>query len=147
MDYYSYDYSDYYSSTADSAGLMAGFAAFFATYAIVILAIAVVQIIAMWKIFVKAGEEGWKSIIPIYNIIILLKISGINPLLILVNFIPVVGSLAYMGITIWQNIKLSRAFGKSDGFAVGMILLGPIFYMMLAFGNAEYVGPKYEKAA
>ena len=147
-DYMYSDYPDYSSSlTAADTGLFAGIMAFFAAYALVILAIAAVQIIAMWKVFTKAGEEGWKSIIPIYNIIILFKISNMNPLLILVMLIPFVGSLVYFVFSIMQNINLAKAFGKGGGFAAGLILLGPIFYMMLAFGSAEYVGPKYEKAA
>ena len=40
------------------------------------LVIFVIAIVAFWKVFTKAGEAGWKSIIPIYNIIILLKIVG-----------------------------------------------------------------------
>ena len=38
------------------------------------LAIAVLTIVAMWKIFTKAGEAGWKAIIPSYNQYILFKI-------------------------------------------------------------------------
>lgn len=40
------------------------------------LSISVLTIVAMWKIFEKAGEEGWKAIIPVYNIYIMFKIAG-----------------------------------------------------------------------
>ena len=42
---------------------------------------------------------------------------------------------------------LGKAFNKSSGFVVGLILLSPIFYMILGFGSAEYVGNKNVKQA
>ena len=114
------------------------------------LAISVVLIIAQWKIFEKAGEKGWKCLIPIYNLITLFKIIGISPwwlLLCLASFIPFIGSLALLGLTIYQSIMLGKAFNKSAGFIVGLILLSPIFYMILGFGSAEYVGNKNVKQA
>lgn len=37
---------------------------------------AILVIIAEWKIFEKAGEKGWKSLIPIYGQYLLFKIVG-----------------------------------------------------------------------
>ena len=72
-----YDYYDYgYSS---SVGTAATLASIISTYSIFVIAFYVALVVAQWKIFVKAGEEGWKSIIPIYNVIILYKISGLSP--------------------------------------------------------------------
>ena len=135
----------YYSSTdmmssAALSGLMA-------TYSIVIIAFYVLLIVAQWKIFTKAGEAGWKSIIPIYNAVILLKICGLSPWLLLIcllSWIPVVGTLAVIGLSIVTMIKLGKAFGRSTGFIVGLILLSPIFELILGFGSAEYVGPAKE---
>ena len=42
---------------------------------IISIAICILQIVALWKVFEKAGEAGWKSIIPIYNLYILFKIT------------------------------------------------------------------------
>jgi hypothetical protein len=36
----------------------------------------VVEIVALWFIFVKAGEPGWAAIIPIYNYLIAIKVAG-----------------------------------------------------------------------
>jgi hypothetical protein len=44
--------------------------------AIVGLLVAVLLIVALWKIFTKAGQPGWASLIPIYNIYIWCKIVG-----------------------------------------------------------------------
>ena len=43
-------------------------------------------------------------------------------------------------ISIMQNIKLSKAFGHGGGYAVGLILLQPIFILILGFGKSTYVG-------
>ena len=115
-----------------------------AAYLFVALIIMILQIVAMWKIFTKAGEEGWKSIIPIYNTIVLFKICGLSPLCIFIYFasiIPAIGFLIVLAFNIYQLHLLSKSFGQSDAFTVGLFFLGPIFYMILGFGSAEYQGP------
>ena len=82
-------------------GVFAGVAAVMSIFAIIV---GILTIIANWKIFTKAGEKGWKSLIPIYNTIILFKIAGLSPLLIFVYFasvIPFVGWIAVFGLTIY----------------------------------------------
>ena len=114
-------------------------------YAIFFVVMIVISIIAQWKIFTKAGEAGWKSIIPIYNAVVLFKIVGLSPWLLLLylpSAIPIVGALIVFGLTIVMNVKLAKAFGKSGAFAIGLILLSIIFQLILAFGSAEYVGPQ-----
>lgn len=117
-------------------GTVAGTMAF---YLIIGAIYVVLSVVAMWKIFTKAGQAGWKSIIPIYNLIVLCQISGLNPLTILLIFIPFVGQLIFL---ILLYVKLANAFGQGGGFAVGLILLNFIFMLILAFGKAEYVGPQ-----
>ena len=141
MSNYSYYYdTDAILSSTDSAtaSVLLGF---LATYSVVILIIAIVNIVGMWKMFTKAGEAGWKSIIPIYNMVILFKIAGISPWFVLgylLAAIPVVGAFIALGITIYAMINLAKAFGKGGGFAVGLIIFSPIFYNILGFGKAEY---------
>lgn len=48
------------------------------TFLVVGIAVAVIGIIAGWKIFTKAGEKGWKILIPIYNLYLMYKIVGMN---------------------------------------------------------------------
>ena len=136
---YDYAYMDSSYASVDTTALMG----ILATYSIVMIIVGVISLIAMWKIFTKAGEAGWKAIIPIYNIVTLFKIAGISPWFVLgylAAIIPFVGGLVALGITIYAMINLAKSFGKGGGFAAGLILLGPIFYMILAFGNAEYQG-------
>lgn len=153
MDYSSYDVSQYargmedYASYSDSsvaaAGLGAAFGAMIGIYFVIAIVIAVLQIVAMWKIFTKAGEAGWKSIIPIYNVVTLFKVSGLSPWLVLAYLaaaIPFVGWLIVLALTIFQANGLSKAFGKSTGFTVGLILIPSIFYLILGLGSSEYTG-------
>lgn len=101
---------------------------------IIYLAIMVFFIAVGWKIFAKAGKPGWAVIIPIYNIIVMLEIVNRPIWWIILFLIPVVNFV--VGIIV--ILDLAKSFGKSTGFAVGMILLGIIFYPMLAFGGAQY---------
>ena len=121
------------------------------------------QIIANWRIFTKAGESGWKSIIPLYGdyvsyriawqtsyfwLIFILGIvaSGIegaaNPngdnmmLMAIVALIRLIIAL----IGIMYSVKLARAFGRGTGFAIGLIFLQPIFMLILGFGDDPYNG-------
>lgn len=140
-----YDYYDYgYSSSVGTAVSAATLASIISTYSIFVIAFYVALVVAQWKIFVKAGEEGWKSIIPIYNVIILYKISGLSPwllLLFLLIWVPVVGWIISVTLGIVSMVKLGKAFNKSTGFIIGLIFLAPIFEMILGFGSAQYVGP------
>lgn len=143
MGYSSY-YSNYPSNYDVSAAAATTIIGALMVYLVIILAIYVVQVIAMWKLYSKAGEKGWKSLIPIYNLVILFKISGLSPWLILVYFaaiIPIIGWIAPIALTAYLCYKLAKSFGKDGGWAVGLYFLGPIFYMILAFGKSEYVGP------
>jgi hypothetical protein len=69
----------YNNNTLDlSDGFLAGIFGFLAAMWLLVVVILIVSIIAMWKIFEKAGEAGWKSIIPIYNVYIMYKIVGMK---------------------------------------------------------------------
>lgn len=147
---------DYYYSTstavdpATASTIMEAAIGAIMVYLVIILAICVIQIIAMWKLFNKAGEKGWKSIIPIYNLVTLFKISGLSPWLILAflaMIIPFVGFIVCIALNAVLAYKLAKSFGKDGGWAVGLYFLAPIFYMILAFGKSEYVGPGGEQQA
>ena len=103
---------------------------------LVYFAVAIVMIAALWKIFTKAGKPGWASIIPIYNMIVILEITGKPIWWFILYFIPIVNIV----ITIMVAVELSNRFEKSSGFAVGLILLPFIFYPILGFSSAEYKG-------
>ena len=106
-------------------------------YEVFALAITVVVLIAWWKVFVKAGKPGWAAIVPFYNMYCMFEISFGNGWLFLLCFVPCVNVV----MLIIMYVKLAQAFGKSGGFAVGLIFLSVIFLPILGFGDAKYNGP------
>ena len=102
------------------------------------IALMILLIVAKWKIYEKAGEEGWKSIIPFYSDYILYKIVWGNGWLFLLLCIPFVN----VAINILCMMKLAKAFGQSGAFAVGLIFLPNIFLLILGFGDYTYLGPQ-----
>ena len=120
----------------------------------------ILQVIADWKIFEKAGEPGWKSIIPIYNTFVEYDIcwNGFYGLLFLAA--PIISSFLTTGegapswhaivvtalsvvtlvLHFIQSVKLSKAFGKGTGFGILLFIFGPICRIVLGFGSARYIG-------
>lgn len=141
----------------DFLALLGGFAAF--TF---LLAAAwyVLQVVAYWRIFTKAGKPGWHSIIPFLNIYdqfdlswrglwglvflgLTLAVSLLTP-----NGVPADGmeplvwvlSLTLLIIEIVGLYKLSKAFGHGVPFTLGLIFLSPFFMLYLGFGGDVYLG-------
>ncbi|MBS2209809.1 hypothetical protein KEM09_00230 [Carboxylicivirga mesophila] len=104
---------------------------------IIYMAVVVLLIASMWKIFEKAGKPGWACLIPIYNTIVLLEIVGKPWWWLLLMLIPVVNII----LLIWVTNLLAKSFGKDVGFTLGLIFLWFIFYPILGFGDAKYQGP------
>lgn len=127
---------------SSSVGAAAGIFAIISALIIPIIIIWVIMIISHWKIYEKAGKPGWAAIIPIYNVIVLLEIIGKPVWWILLLLIPCVNIV----FAVWMTNLLSKSFGQSEGFTVGLLLLGVVFYPVLAFGNYQYLGPSAKEA-
>lgn len=104
---------------------------------LVALVIALVVIAGTWKIFTKAGKPGWASIIPIYNLIVLLDIIGKPIWWFILLLIPCVNII----MAILMNIELAKVFGKGTGFGLGLAFIPVIFYPLLGFSDAKYQRP------
>lgn len=121
-------------------------------YTVILLVVAyfVLKIVANWKIFEKAGQPGWASIVPFYSNYIEFNIYWGNGwlflipvLLSLLSGIPLLGNLFLVVALIIgaiTNYKKAVAFGEGIGFTIGLCLLNPVFNMILAFGHYEYHG-------
>lgn len=107
-------------------------------YYIIILAIAVVSLIGLWKMFTKAGKPGWACIIPFYSQYCQFEMAWGNGWLFLLTLIPCVNVVVM--IMMW--LKMAKAFGQGTGFGLGLFFLNPIFTMILGFGSAQYIGPQ-----
>lgn len=101
------------------------------------LAILVLMVASMWKLYVKANEPGWAAIVPIYNLVILLKIVGKPIWWIVLFLVPLVSFVA----VILVYVSFARSFGKGTGFAIGMLFLPFVFIPLLAFSDSTYQGP------
>ena len=112
---------------AAAAGLGIGFM-------LVWLAVAILMIASMWKIFVKAGKPGWAAIIPIYNFVVLCEIAGKPAWWVVLLFVPVVNFV----VIIILSIALAKKFGKGTGYGLGLAFLGVVFYPLLGFSDAQY---------
>ena len=113
-----------------SAVLLASSGAGLGILIIIYIAVIVFEIAAFWQVFVKAGQPGWKCIIPFYNYYIILKIVGRPGWWLILYFIPIVNIV----ILIIVMLDLAKSFSKSTGFTVGLILLSFIFIPILGFG-------------
>ena len=127
-----------------------------ATISIIAIVYYVLLVIAQWKIFTKAGEAGWKSIIPILNGHVLYRIcwkpsmfwicvvaaifAGIFNSMqnSLAAIIALILYIVVAVISIIQYFKLSKAFVHGVGFAIGLILLNPIFMLNHGLGRSTY---------
>ncbi|WP_283651066.1 DUF5684 domain-containing protein [Ileibacterium valens] len=114
----------------------------------------------LFQTFRKAGEEGWKAIIPIYNLYICFKIANKESMFWLWG-----GSLLLSGLFAWMSnlaiffllgavstifsliaallladmwYGISVNFGHGFGFALGLIFLNPLFIIILGFGDSQY---------
>lgn len=101
---------------------------------IVGLILFLVVIVSFWKVFVKAGQAGWKSLIPIYNLIVLIQIAG-KPLWWLLLFLVPIVNIVFL---VLLHIELAKRFGKGAVFGLGLCFLGFVFFPILAFDNSTY---------
>ncbi|MEL7340424.1 MAG: DUF5684 domain-containing protein [Bacteroidota bacterium] len=122
----------------------AAFGVFMFFYVSFCLAIFGLLIFSKWRIFEKAGEEGWKAIIPIYNYWTLYEIAG-KPgwwaLFIVGAFVPffniLLGPTALV-LYVIAVVSLANKFKAGDGMKVGLIFLPMVFFPILALGDYQY---------
>ena len=125
---YNYSFNDY--SGISSTGLLAGIG----IYLGILSVLSILMIISNWKIYKKAGEHGWASIVPVYNIVVLLEICDLPLWYIVLFMIPIVNIYAIFK----TYIELAHKFGKSTGFGVLTVFFSIICLPILAFGKSEY---------
>lgn len=131
------------TQATNSSGL-AALGIFSGIFLLISIPLIIFSIVCLWKVFEKAGQEGWKSIVPIYNIWVMCEIAG-KPgwwsLIFLLMAIPLINFIAWIPAVIVQiiiSIELAKRFGKEPIFAAVLLLLPFIGYAMLAFGAAKY---------
>lgn len=122
------DYYDYYTYSSPPT--------FNPLPTILSLALCVFVLVCMWIVFRKAGKPGWAAIVPFYNLYVLFEITWGSGMRFLLLLIPIYNII----LSIQTQVRLARAFGKSGGFAAGLVFLPYIFIPLLAFGKETYQG-------
>lgn len=125
-------------------------------YLSVLLLWFVLTVIARWMVFIKAGQPGWKSVIPIYSDYISYRIAWTANMfwfyLIFyfagnmledssIGIIAAAGTLcqaATVLIALFYSLNLAKSFGKGTAFAIGLWIFEPLFTLILGFGSAQY---------
>lgn len=132
--------SSYSTSAADTltGAQLGAFAAIMIILSLICIAISVFYIVALWKLFKKAGKNGWEAIIPIYSQYVLFEISGYPGWYAFLSFIPYAGVAINLVFSIIAFMSLAKKFGKSEGFGVLTAFFSPICIPILAFGSSTY---------
>jgi hypothetical protein len=130
----SYNYT--YTTTTSSGSLPT---AFWVIYFVVIVAIIVVLVAGLWKVFQKAGKPGWAAIIPVYSTWVLFEIVGYPGWWSLLSLIPIVNIFPAI-MSLISYFKLGKLFGKSDVYSVMLVLFPYILLPILGFGKAQFQG-------
>lgn len=145
--YYNYPSASTYSKAASSPtsldGLIAVLGAFFIVLLIIGIAATVLTLVGQWKMFKKAGKEGYIALIPVYNVIVEMQLGGMPIYWFFLNycaFIPLIGWIGPLVLLFWKDIKLAQAFGKGAGTGVLLAFFPYVMYPVLGFGKAQYVG-------
>lgn len=123
------------------------FAGVFIFVGLIALAIGIFQIIVTWKVYKKAGKQGWESIIPFYSTWVLNEIAGLNWWWFLISIsgviisilgIPGLSQLASLA-SVLANVNISynvcKKFKKEGGFFVLLALVPVVGYAILAFDD------------
>jgi hypothetical protein len=124
---------------------MAMFAGMFVVFAIVAIIIYLVMGFSLGKLFQKAGKPMWAGFVPIYNIMVILEIVG-RPMwwlaLLLLGFIPFVGSIAVLVVMAIVYIDFAKSYGKGVMWGILILLFGVIVLPIMAFSDdVKYIGP------
>ncbi len=90
--------------------------------------------IASWKIYEKAGVNGWSALVPFHRNVKLFEIAGKPVWWIFLYLVPILNVIVYVATL----IALSKKFGHGVGFAIGLLFLPFIFFAILGLGKSEY---------
>lgn len=128
----------------------------------VIAAVVILYIVALWKVFQKAGKPGWHAVIPLLDSYQYYEISigkktgllffGLMTIYIISDLysdsfeaIAIICKLFGLALTVMSKVAdyyIVKSFGKDGSFAVGLMFFPIVFLPILAFGDAQYIGPK-----
>lgn len=105
------------------------------TTSLVAVALYVLMVVALWRVFTKAGYAGWLAIIPIVNVVFLTKVAGFSGWLALLYLIPIVGFVFHIVV----QLRVGRAFGHGWVFSIFLLALFYVIgYLIIGFSDDRY---------
>ncbi len=97
---------------------------------------------SVWKVLEMADEGGWASMLPIYNMVALARAGGkpgiLGAVCVVVNLVPVAGTLVSLGLYVYISIGLARRFDQGVLFGLGLAYLPYVFYPLLALSDRGF---------
>lgn len=124
-----YGYGSY-----DEVNILSSLFAMLKAFLFGVFIIGILLMISMYKIYRKAGRNGWEAFLPVYNIIVLLQIVELPLWYIVLFFIPIVNIYAVFKVF----IELAHKFGKTTIFGIASVFFSVICMPILAFGSSQY---------
>ncbi len=101
----------------------------------------VLQSVAYYKFFEKAGQPGWAGLIPIYNYYIHINLVGRPKYWVLLLFVPVVNF--FIALTI--HLDLLKSYNKFTYLdQVLGVILAPFYMVYVAYSDTQYEGKATE---
>ncbi len=91
---------------------------------IIIIAALVITLAGIWKTFVKAGESGWKALIPVYNNYIMLRIGGHSGWWVLTFLLPLIPWLIAI-LSATANAQTTTNMAGTTSLPVGQMNVTP----------------------
>ena len=103
--------------------------------------------LSLSAVFGKAGERPWQAWVPILNTIVLLRLGGLSPWLVLLAIVPGPGTIALYVATVVALHRINRAFGLGAGMTVLAAILFPVWASVVGWGSARWLGSAAAPAA
>lgn len=103
-----------------------------------LIALVVYTLVAMGKLYEKAGEHGWAIFVPFYSIWVFLRMGKFPGALSLLAFIPVVGTLIVGVLQIIAAYRIGLRLGKSGAFVLLYIFLSLIWFIILGYDKSQW---------
>ena len=129
------------------------------------IAFYLLKVIGLWKVLEKAGEDGWKAIIPVYNLWLQCRLTwdarGFCALVatgfigavlrstaeggtsVLQHVLAIAGllfCLASLVLLVVANYWLCRSFGHGAGYTALFVFFSAIMYLVLGYSQDQYLG-------
>ncbi|MCR4828190.1 MAG: signal peptidase I [Bacteroidales bacterium] len=100
-------------------------------------------VVGLWFIFKKAGVPAWKSLIPVYNIVVWIKVCGKDWRWYIYFLVPALNIFTYLLLV----VETAKVFGRNNLLEQTLAVIFPFLYLPWLGLNKkmEYLGPKQGK--